>query len=156
MNSTSTKLVGIVAMTRQRVIGRDGTLPWHLPEDLAFFKATTMNHAIIMGRKTYDSIGRPLPKRRNIVITRDENWSRDGVEVARNVEDAIHLVGGVPAYIIGGAAIYEMFLPLMDELIISHVHEDYAGDTIFPEYKSRFPNREVIKECTEFTICRHW
>lgn len=156
MNSTSSKLVGIVAMTPQRVIGRDGALPWHLPEDLAFFKATTLNHAIIMGRKTYDSIGRPLPKRRNIVITRDESWSRDGVEVARSLKDAIDLVAGMTAYVIGGAAIYEMFLPIMDELMISHVHESYAGDTIFPDYESRFPHREVVKECAGFTICRHW
>lgn len=81
------KLIGIVAMTNDRVIGREGTLPWHIPEDLAFFKKTTSGYPIVMGRKTYESIGRPLPKRRNIVITRDQGWSAEGVETIHHFSE---------------------------------------------------------------------
>lgn len=142
-------------MTAQRIIGNAGGLPWHLPEDLAFFKKTTSGHAIIMGRKTYDSIGRPLPKRRNIVMSRDRSWQRDGVETVQGAQEALDLLDEGTAFVIGGATVYEMFLPLLDDLLITHVRQDFPGDTMFPEYESEFPFVEVLQECAEFTISRH-
>ncbi len=136
-------------MTEDRVIGRDGDLPWHLPADLKFFKKTTLNSTILMGRKTFESIGKPLPKRRNIVLTRDENWSKEGVEVIHSAEGVNSLpnLSDENLFIIGGAEIYELFLPLMDELIVTHVMERFEGDTYFPEYQKYFrKNVQIMKE----------
>jgi dihydrofolate reductase len=150
------QLTAIVAMTPERVIGRDGTLPWHLPADLAFFKRTTAGHAIVMGRKTFDSIGRPLPNRRNIVLTRDPNWSSPGVEVVHDPADLAKLPGLADrVFIIGGAEIYRLFLPLLDDLIISHVLENHPGDTHFPEFESSFPDVDVLETHADFQV-RHW
>src|SRR6188768_4079760 len=101
----SKQITLVVAMDAQRGIGVDNQLPWHLPEDLAHFKRVTLDRPIIMGRKTFDSIGRPLPKRRNIVVTRNHEWSHEGVETAASLQDAIAMLGGEPASIIGGAQI---------------------------------------------------
>jgi dihydrofolate reductase len=151
-----TSLIGIVAMTAKRVIGRDGTLPWHLPDDLAFFKKQTSGHAIIMGRKTFDSIGRPLPKRHNIVLTRDTTWSHPGVQVIHSPADLTGLLSSEEeAYIIGGAEIYQTFLPHMDSLLITHVKEEHHGDTIFPDYATIFPHEEMILEHPQFLVKRH-
>ncbi len=142
-------------MTPDRVIGRDGELPWHLPADLAFFKRTTSGHPIVMGRKTYESIGRPLPKRRNIVLTRDPEWSAPGVEVIHRPEDLIRLPGlDGTVFIIGGAEIYAAFLPRIDELLVTHVHSHHQGDTHFPEFEHAFPHSENIESHPEFTISR--
>ncbi len=152
----SIQLTGVVAMTPERVIGREGTLPWHLPEDLAFFKRTTSGHPIVMGRKTYESIGRPLPKRRNIVLTRDPDWSAAGVEVIHNIADLEQLPdlqGRV--FIIGGAEIYKAFMPVMDDLLVSHVSETHAGDTHFPEFEAEFPDSEVLETHPGFVVRRH-
>ncbi len=149
-------LIGIVAMTEKRLIGRGGTLPWHLPDDLAFFKKTTSGHAIVMGRKTFDSIGRPLPKRQNIVLTRDRTWSHEGVTVIHEPQElsaALEMPGTV--YIIGGAEIYQAFLPQTDALLVTHVKEDYLGDTYFPAFESEFPQTEVVLEHAAFTVVRH-
>jgi dihydrofolate reductase len=149
-------LIGIVAMTADRIIGRDGTLPWHLPDDLAFFKKTTSGHAIVMGRKTFDSIGRPLPKRQNIVLTRDRSWSHTGVEVIHTPEDLSQVIAQPgETFIIGGAEIYLAFLPLMHALLITHVKANYPGDTRFPEYQNEFPHEEIILDHPEFTVKRH-
>ncbi|BCX49134.1 dihydrofolate reductase [Haloferula helveola] len=149
------KLIGIVAMTADRIIGRDGALPWHLPEDLAFFKRTTSGHPIVMGRATYDSIGRPLPKRRNIVITRNREWSADGVEAIGSPESlsGLDLTGEV--FIIGGAKVYEAFLPHLDELLVSRVREDYTGDTRFPEFTHRFGAPELLESHEAFDVYRY-
>jgi dihydrofolate reductase len=149
-------LTAIVAMTPQRVIGRAGTLPWHLPEDLAFFKKTTSGHPIVMGRKTYDSIGRPLPKRRNIVLTRDRRWSAPGVEVIHEPEELERLpdLAG-PVFIIGGAEVYRIFLPLLDDLIVSHVFEAHEGDTRFPEFGHMFADSELLETHEAFEV-RRW
>ncbi|MEI6177312.1 MAG: dihydrofolate reductase [Verrucomicrobiota bacterium] len=150
-----TQLTAIVAMTPDRVIGKGGTLPWHLPEDLAFFKRVTSGHPIVMGRKTYESIGRPLPKRRNIVLTRDKAWSAPGVEVIHTPEELEvlpELVGRV--FIIGGAEIYAAFLPRLDDLLVSHVFENFQGDTRFPEFECLFPQSELLETHEAFEVKR--
>lgn len=150
------QLTAIVAMTPDRVIGRGGTLPWHLPEDLAFFKRVTTGHPVVMGRKTYESIGRPLPKRRNIVLTRDPKWSAPGAEVIHRPEDLATLpeiTGRV--FIIGGAEIYSAFLPSLDELLVSHVFARHEGDTFFPEFEAAFPVAELVESHTDFEV-RRW
>ncbi|ALK97145.1 diacylglycerol kinase [Massilia sp. WF1] len=133
----STQLTLVVAMDAQRGIGVDNKLPWHLPEDLAHFKRVTLGHPIIMGRKTFDSIGRPLPKRRNIVVTRNADWSREGVEVAGSLEAAIALAGGrggdAVASIIGGAQIFNESMAFADRMIVTHIDGAYRCDTFFPE-----------------------
>jgi dihydrofolate reductase len=150
-------LSAIVAMTPERVIGKDGDLPWHLPEDLKFFKRQTSGHPIVMGRKTFDSIGRPLPKRQNIVITRDPSWEHEGVSTIHRPEELSALELQEPfVFIIGGAEIYRLFLPHLDELIITHVHESHSGDTIFPEYEELFPESEILSRTDDFTIKRHF
>ncbi len=150
-------LTAIVAMTPERVIGRNGQLPWHLPEDLAFFKRTTVGHPVVMGRKTYESMGRPLPKRRNIVMTRDPKWSATGVEVihAPAELDALPGLQG-RVFIIGGAEIYQAFLPLLEDLLVSHVAGAHPGDTRFPEFAEHFPQSEVLETHADFEVRRWW
>jgi dihydrofolate reductase len=128
-----TKLTLVVAMDAQRGIGVDNALPWRLPEDLAHFKRVTMGQPIIMGRKTFDSIGRALPGRRNIVVTRNPDWRHEGVEVAGSLEDAIALLGDEPASIIGGAQIFSESLDIADRMIVTHIERTYRCDTFFPE-----------------------
>jgi dihydrofolate reductase len=123
----------IVAMDAQRGIGINNTLPWRLPEDLAHFKRLTTGHPIIMGRKTFDSIGRPLPNRRNIVITRNRAWRHEGVEAVGSVQEALALLAGQDGYIIGGAEIYRQSLPLADSLIVTQIKQSFACDAFFPE-----------------------
>ena len=127
------QLTIIVATDAQRGIGINNTLPWKLPEDLAHFKRLTTGNPIIMGRKTFDSIGRPLPNRRNIVITRNADWRHDGVETVGSVEAAVTLLAGAPGFIIGGAEIYKQSLPLADQLIITEIAHTYDCDAFFPE-----------------------
>ena len=122
----------IVATDRERGIGINNTLPWHLPEDLAHFKRTTSGHTIIMGRKTFDSIGRALPQRRNIVITRNPDWKHGGVDVFTSIDDALKSLGSDQAFIIGGAEIYAQTLPLADQLIVTEVDQTFSCDAFFP------------------------
>lgn len=129
----SKHLTIVVAMDARRGIGIDNKLPWHLPEDLAHFKRVTLGHPIVMGRKTFDSIGRPLPGRRNIVVTRNADWRHEGVEVAHSLQDAVALAGGESASIIGGAQIFAEALDLADRMIVTHIDKQYACDTFFPE-----------------------
>ena len=135
----------VVATDRQRGIGIGNTLPWKLPEDLAFFKRTTTGHPIIMGRKTFDSIGRALPNRRNIVITRNRDWQHEGVEAVGSLADAIALVGEQTAFVIGGAQIYVEALPYTRTLLVTEIARDFACDTFFPEIDARLW-REVARE----------
>lgn len=126
----------VVAVAENRCIGRDGDLPWHISTDLKRFKAVTMGHPMIMGRKTFRSIGRVLPGRPNIVVTRDRDFRAEGVEVAHSLRaalDAARAYGTGEAKVIGGAEIFEQALPLADRLDICHVHADVPGDTFFPE-----------------------
>jgi len=125
----------IVAHADNRIIGKDNDMPWHLPADLAYFKKTTLGKPIIMGRKTYESIGRPLPGRQNIVISRDESYQVDGVDSATSVEHALSLAGDVEeVMVIGGGAIYAHCLPFAHRLYITHINANIEGDTQFPEY----------------------
>ena len=130
----------IAAVARNGVIGKDGALPWHVSEDLKHFKKTTDGHVIIMGRKTHDSIGRPLPKRRNIVVTRQTGTRFPGCEAAHSLDEAIALARTTDdcPFIIGGTSLYEEGLPLATELHLTTIDEDVAGDTYFPEDLSEF------------------
>ncbi|BFM49476.1 type 3 dihydrofolate reductase [Marinomonas sp. THO17] len=130
----------IVAMSTNRTIGINNALPWHLPNDLKYFKQATMGKPIVMGRKTFESIGKPLPGRRNIVITRDDKYQAEGIDVVSSLEQAIALGediclvnGQEEVMVIGGAQIYELALPKADRLYITHVDAEVAGDAFFPE-----------------------
>ena len=127
----------IVAVAQGGVIGGGGDLLWHISEDLRRFKQITSEHTVIMGRKTYDSIGRPLPRRRNIVITRSEEWSAEGCERASSLEQAVGMCEGEQEiFVIGGGEIYRQAMPLADRLYLTRVEKVYAGDTYFPEIRA--------------------
>jgi len=124
----------ITAMDENRLIGKENGLPWKLPADLQFFKKVTMSKPIIMGRKTFESIGRPLPGRRNIIITRDQSFSADGCEVVFSPESAVDAVSNVDeAMVIGGANIYQQLIPSADRLYLTKVAGEFDGDAWFPE-----------------------
>ena len=127
-----TELTIIVATDAQGGIGINNSLPWRLPEDLQHFKRITLGHAIIMGRKTFDSIGRPLPGRRNIILTRQFGWAQDGVESVPSLEAACELIGTAPAFIIGGAEIYAESISLCNRLIITEINQQFQCDAFFP------------------------
>jgi len=119
----------IVAVADNGVIGRDNTLPWHLPEDLKRFKRLTLGKPIVMGRKTFESIGKPLPGRQNIVVTRDPNYLREGVTLARSADDALRAAGEVPeVMVIGGAELFRSLLPRAGRVHLTRVHGNIEGD----------------------------
>ncbi|HJV85834.1 MAG TPA: dihydrofolate reductase [Noviherbaspirillum sp.] len=122
----------VVATDAQRGIGINNTLPWRLPEDMAHFKRTTTGHPVIMGRKTFESIGRPLPNRRNIVVTRNPEWRHEGVEAVTSLDAAIALVGDADACVIGGAQIYGEALPRTDRLVVTEIGKRFDCDAFFP------------------------
>ena len=122
----------VVAIDSRRGIGIGNRLPWHLPEDLAHFKRVTLGQPIIMGRKTFDSIGRPLPGRRNIVVTRNAGWRHDGVDAVTSLEAALALVGDEPASIIGGAQIFATSMDLAQRMIVTEIAHSFDCDTFFP------------------------
>lgn len=141
------KISMIAAMATDRIIGLDNKMPWHLPADLSFFKRITLGKPVIMGRKTYQSIGRPLPGRQNIVLTRDTNLVIEGVECVQTIEQATKLVGDVDELmIIGGATIYEQFLAQADRLYLTFIDSKIAGDTQFPDYQQIAEWHEVARE----------
>ena len=126
----------IAAMSRNRVIGRDNGLPWRLPADLARFKRLTLGHYLLMGRKTFESIGRPLPGRTTVVITRRKDYAPKGVPVAHSVEEAVQMASGTEAFITGGAEIYRqtLALALADRLYLTVLEKEFTGDAYFPEF----------------------
>ena len=129
------KISIIVAMSQNSVIGLNNQLPWHISEDLKNFKKITLNHCVIMGRKTYDSIGKPLKDRRNIVISRNNSLLINGVEVVNSLDKAISIVGdSSEIFIIGGEQIYTISLPLATHLYITKVNGHYKGDAFFPDF----------------------
>lgn len=123
------EIVLILARADNGVIGRDGRLPWHIPADLRHFKALTQGTPMIMGRKTFESLPGLLEGRRHIVLTRDADWQEDGAEVARSVDDALHLANAPHISVIGGAEVYRQFLPIADRIELTEVHMDAQGDT---------------------------
>lgn len=149
------RLALIVAVARNGVIGRGGTLPWHLSEDLKHFKRTTLGHAIIMGRKTHESIGRALPNRRNIVVTRS-SAAGEGCETASSLEEALALARTTDdcPFIIGGGSLYEEALPLVTEIHMTTIDEDVAGDTFFPTDLAGFEEAERREGETDGVVFR--
>jgi len=131
----------VAAVARGGVIGRDGTIPWRLPEDMKRFRELTTGHAVVMGRRTWDSLPdrfRPLPDRRNVVITRSDAWASEGAERAGSLEEALDgLEGKEHVFVIGGAEIYAAALPLADELLLTELDLDVEGDTFFPVWSRR-------------------
>ncbi|TXC93196.1 dihydrofolate reductase [Metabacillus litoralis] len=127
----------IVAMDENRLIGKDNQLPWHIPQDLAYFKRMTMNHKIVMGRKTYESIGRPLPGRENIILTRNRSYKMDACKVLHSIEELLELSKNTDEniFVIGGAEIFKEILPYSDRLYMTHIHHNFEGDTFFPQLK---------------------
>lgn len=132
----------VVATARNGVIGKNNQLPWHLPQDLRYFKEKTTGKPVIMGRKTFESIGRPLPNRTNIVVTRNPDWQHDNIVVCENLANAIEEAKKVlsrgdnisaEAMIIGGAEIYKAALPLVDRIYLTLINRDVSGDAWFPE-----------------------
>lgn len=123
----------IVAMAHNRVIGRNNAIPWHLPEEMRFFKETTMGHAVLMGRKTYESIGKPLPGRLNVVLSRDRELRLDGCLTATSLEAGIRLCQGQEkVFVIGGEKIFSEALELVETILLSLLDQEYEGDTFFP------------------------
>lgn len=137
----------IVAVSKNNVIGVDNKLPWDLKEDLKYFKEITSGHMVLMGRNTYQSIGKPLPNRKNVVLTRDDSFKPEGVTVVHSIESAISEIAMEEAsevldkkqvFIIGGAEIYKQFMPYVRRLYITMIDIEIEGDTFFPEYKDHF------------------
>lgn len=123
----------VVAMDKERVIGRDNQLPWHLPADLTHFKRITMGHVIVMGRKTYEAIGRPLPGRTNVILTKNPAYQVDGCLIMHTVEDVLQRFSNEPIDVIGGAQIVRLFLPYVDTLHLTIIDASFPGDVYFPE-----------------------
>jgi dihydrofolate reductase len=146
----------IVAMTRNRVIGKNNKIPWHLPGEQKWFKQITMGHSILMGRRTFESIGRPLPGRRNLVVTR--SGEIEGVEMICDLEKfdpASYESDGKDLFIIGGAEIYRALLPKCETIYVTMVKGEYEGDTYFPEFESRFEVSEIMRETSEYDVLRY-
>lgn len=138
------KLIAIVAMSTNRVIGREGRLPWHYPEDLKFFKKTTLGHPILMGRATFDSIGRPLPGRQNIVLSRTMA-PREGVTVIRDAAELPAVCApDATVFVIGGAQVFADLLPRCDGLYLTQITRDYEGDVLLPPFEHLFTLKEVV------------
>ena len=140
----------IAAVSENNVIGKDGQLPWHIPEDLQRFKKLTTGHTLVMGRKTYDAIGRPLPDRRTIVLSKDKDLKIEGSTVAHSVEEVLELTKEEKeVFIAGGAEIYEQFMPYVSKIYLTIVHSDFEGDTYFPMIPVDFietESEEVISD----------
>ncbi|OZT10812.1 dihydrofolate reductase [Priestia aryabhattai] len=126
----------IVAMDNNRLIGKENDLPWRLPADLQYFKQTTTGHTIVMGRKTFESIGKPLPNRRNVILTGNKDYHHEGVKVIHSVDDLISLEEESEFFVIGGATVYEQTMNVATRLYVTHIEEAFEGDTYFPEIDS--------------------
>ncbi len=150
-------LTAVVAATENNVIGRDNGMPWHLPADLQHFKSVTLGSPVLMGRKTFEAIGRPLPGRRNLVLTRSAAFSVPGLEVVHSLEEAIALAGDVPELmIIGGAALYELALPRTQRVHLTRLHMTLEGDAHFPalpESQWREVSRSARRLADERNAC---
>ena len=136
----------VVARAQNGVIGREGKLPWHIPSDLKRFKALTMGSVMVMGRKTFESLPGLLPGRRHVVLTRDRSWSADGADVAHDVEEALRLAGREPISVIGGADLFELFVPIANRIELTEVLADVAGDTSIEDPSISGEWRETFRE----------
>jgi dihydrofolate reductase len=158
------KVSVIAAVARGGVIGRDGGIPWRLPEDLGRFRELTVGHAVVMGRRTWESLPdrfRPLPGRTNVVVTRNRDWSARGADRAGSVEEALDLLDSEPqVFVIGGGEIYTEALPFVDELLLTEIDADIAGDTTFPswdreEFEEIERDERVAEDGTRFAFVRY-
>ncbi|MFI3243366.1 MAG: dihydrofolate reductase [Akkermansia sp.] len=152
----SIRFSAVVGMAADRAIGKDGTMPWHLPEDLKVFRQLTTGHPILMGRKTYDSIGRPLPKRQNIVLSRQADLAYEGAQCITDIKQlaAMELMDE-EIMVIGGAEIYSMMLPQITTLWVSEIEGEFEADTYFPEFKHHFPHREEVEQFAGFKLIKY-
>jgi len=160
MNSSPEQLphlIAVAAMSNNRVIGNKGELPWHLPEDLKFFKNLTSGHSVVMGRKTYESIGRPLPKRQNIILSKTMDQPLPGTILYNGINEFINSTKEHPdpIFIIGGAQIYSSLINLTQEIFLTFVYKDYEGDAKFPLFESEFTYNKNELVTDQFEI-RHY
>ena len=144
----------IAAMSLNRVIGRGAEIPWHLPEDFKWFKETTMGGVLVMGRRTFESIGRPLPGRETVVLSRS-GFAHDEVRTVGNLDELDPANETRPMFIAGGAQIYEQALPRCSDLLLTIVKREVDGDVFFPEFEDRFTERETLREEEEFRIVHY-
>ncbi len=147
-------MIAIAAMARNRAIGCEGRIPWHLPADLKFFKRTTLGHVILMGRKTFDSLGKPLPGRENVVLSRSEIFL-PGVKVIAGFDAITEPADGRRLYVIGGAEIYRALLPRCTELLLTRVDLDPVADTFFPPFEQDFAVAECLERGDGYEIRRY-
>lgn len=150
----SPRFTGVVAMAADRAIGLGGTMPWHLSEDLKLFKRLTMGHPVLMGRKTWESLGKwkPLPGRQNIVLTRDATFEAEGAVVIHDIAELEHItLQDAEVMVIGGAQIYALMLPHLTALHVSEVQGTYEADTYFPPFAHLFSRREALEPFEGFT-----
>lgn len=144
---------GVVAMAADRAIGINQSIPWRLPEDMKLFKRLTMGHPILMGRKTWESLGRPLPGRQNVVLTRDTSFTAEGATVIHSVDELAGLeLMDSEIMVIGGAQIYAHLLPKMQKLYVSEVQGEYAADTWFPEFAHHFLRSTPVEQFDGFRL----
>ena len=146
-------MIPIAAMSRNRAIGLEGRIPWHLSEDLKFFKRTTLGHVVLMGRKTYDSIGKPLPGRENWILSRSAEIP--GVQVLRSMDEIPSPPEGKNIYLIGGAELYAALLPRCTEILLTRVNLETLGDAFFPAFEQDFDEGEILLTGEQFEIRRH-
>ena len=144
----------IAAMSENRVIGRGNEIPWHIPEDFKWFKETTMGHVLVMGRRTFESIGKALPGRETMVLTRGE-FSHPDVTVIGSLDEVTPKLEGRTAFIAGGAQIYEQALPRCSDLFLTLVKREVKGDVFFPEFEDHFEEVAVLREEAEFRIVHY-
>lgn len=147
-------MIAIAAMSPNRVIGAGGKIPWHLPADLKFFKRTTLGHVVLMGRKTWDSLGKPLPGRENWVLTRSLR-EIPGARVVGSFAEIPEAGGGREVFLIGGAEIYSALLPACSELLLTRVEAEVGGDAFFPEFEGMFDQGEEVESGGGYRILRH-
>lgn len=144
----------IVAMDENRLIGCGNRIPWHIPDDLKFFKSVTMGNVVVMGRKTFESIGKPLPGRDNVVLSRSD-FSHPGIVVIKTLGSVWELFPGRKIFICGGAQVYRLALPFCLELIVTHVKGIYDGDVYFPEYEEDFECLEIIGDFETHKVAKY-
>ena len=144
----------IAAMSLNRVIGAGNQIPWHLPEDFKWFKKMTIGNVVVMGRKTFESIGKPLPNRDTIVLSRSE-FRHPGVHVLRRLEELAPLTTGREVFVAGGAQIYEQALPLCSDLYLTLVKREVAGDAFFPAFEDAFELIETLQDNADFKILHY-